>query len=164
MNCYVKHFRDLEVYKKQRDVSEKVFHISKRFPPEEQFSLSDQIRRSSRSVGAQIAEAWAKRLYPKHFVSKLTDADGEQLETQHWLIEALGCDYISQEDFQDLTQKCEEIGRMLGAMIRKADSFASSDFRINEEPAEYASDSAIAKAQATDYKLPITDHRLLNTD
>ena len=164
MNCYVKHFRDPEVYKKQRDVSEKVFHISKRFPPEEQFSLTDQIRRSSRSVGAQIAEAWAKRLYPKHFVSKLTDADGEQLETQHWLIEALGCDYISQEDFQDLTQKCEEIGRMLGAMIRKADSFASSDFRINEEPADYASDSAIAKAQATDYKLPITEYRLLNTD
>jgi four helix bundle protein len=149
MNSYVKHFRDLEVYKKQRDVSEKVFRLSKRFPPEEKFSLTDQIRRSSRSVGAQIAEAWAKRLYPKRFVSKLTDADGEQLETQHWLIEAFGCDYISREDFQDLTQNCEEIGRMLGAMIRKADSFASSDFRIQEEPAEYVMDSAIAKA--TDY-------------
>ena len=151
MNGYVEHFRDLEVYKKQRTVSKEVFRLSNKFPSEERYSLTDQIRRSSRSVGAQIAEAWAKRLYPKHFISKLTDADGEQLETQHWLIEALGCDYISHEDFQDLTQKCEEIGRMLGAMIRKADTFASSDFRIKEEPAECASDSAIAHAQATDY-------------
>ena len=139
MNGYVEHFRDLEVYKKQRTVSKEVFRLSNKFPSEERYSLTDQIRRSSRSVGAQIAEAWAKRLYPKHFVSKLTDADGEQLETQHWLIEALGCDYISQEDFQDLTQKCEEIGRMLGAMIRKADSFASPDYRVREEPTDYLS-------------------------
>ena len=96
MNSYVKQIRDLEVYKKQREVSKEVFRLSKDFPAEERFSLTDQIRRSSRSVGAQIAEAWAKRLYPKHFVSKLTDADGEQLENQHWLIEAFDCEYLPQ--------------------------------------------------------------------
>ena len=133
MNSYVKHFRDLEVYKKQREVSKEVFRLSKNFPAEERFSLTDQIRRSSRSVGAQIAEAWAKRLYPKHFVSKLTDADGEQLETQHWLIEALDCEYLSQLDYTNLTHKCEEMGRMLGAMIRKADSFASPDYSVNSD-------------------------------
>ena len=141
MSGYVKHFRDLEVYKKQREVSKEVFRLSKSFPSEERFSLTDQIRRSSRSIGAQIAEAWAKRLYPKHFVSKLTDADGEQLETQHWLIEALDSEYLSQSDFKNLTDKCEGIGRMLGSMIRKADSFASSDYRIQEEAAEYLADT-----------------------
>ena len=83
MSKYVKRFQELDVYQKQREVSREVFRLSKKFPSEEKYSLTDQIRRSSRSVGAQIAEAWAKRLYPKHFVSKLTDADGEQLETQH---------------------------------------------------------------------------------
>lgn len=76
-------FRDLEVYKLSREFSKEIFDLTKRFPPEERYSLTDQIRRSSRSVGAQIAEAWAKRRYEKHFVSKLTDADGEQQETQH---------------------------------------------------------------------------------
>ena len=141
MSGYVKHFRDLEVYKRQREVSKEVFRLSKGFPSEERFSLTDQIRRSSRSVGAQIAEAWAKRLYPKHFVSKLTDADGEQLETQHWLMEALDCEYLSQSDFKNLNDKCEEIGRMLGSMMKKADSFASSDYRLQEEAAEYLADT-----------------------
>ena len=85
---YVKHFKDLEVYKRQLELSRDVFRLSKRFPAEERFSLTDQLRRASLSIGAQIAEAWAKRLYPKHFISKLSDADGEQMETQHWLIEA----------------------------------------------------------------------------
>ena len=78
---YVKHYRDLEVYKRQRALSRGIFLTSKTFPSEERYALTDQIRRASRSIGAQIAEAWGKRLYPKHFVSKLTDADGEQLET-----------------------------------------------------------------------------------
>ena len=82
---YVKSFRDLEVYKLAREVSKEIFIISKEFPKEERYSLTDQIRRSSRSVGAQIAEAWGKRRYEMHFISKLTDADAEQLETQHWL-------------------------------------------------------------------------------
>jgi len=80
---YVKSFRDLEVYKLSREVSKEIFIITKNFPREEMYSLTDQMRRSSRSVGAQIAEAWGKRRYEMHFVSKLTDADSEQLETQH---------------------------------------------------------------------------------
>ncbi len=80
---YAQSFRDLLVYQEARKLSAEVFAISKQFPKEEMLSLTDQIRRSSRSVGANIAEAWAKRRYEKHFVSKLTDADGEQQETQH---------------------------------------------------------------------------------
>jgi four helix bundle protein len=82
---YVKSFRELEVYKLARQLSKEIFEVSKIFPKEEMYSLTDQVRRSSRSIGGQIAEAWGKRRYEKHFVSKLTDADGEQLETQHWI-------------------------------------------------------------------------------
>ena len=78
-------FRDLHVYQQARRVAKQVFELTRGFPKEERYSLTDQVRRSSRSVGAQIAEAWAKRRYKKHFVSKLTDADGEQQETQHWI-------------------------------------------------------------------------------
>jgi four helix bundle protein len=80
---HAKSFRDLEVYKLSRELSKKILQLSIGFPKEETYSLTDQVRRSSRSVGSQIAEAWAKRRYEKHFVSKLTDADGEQQETQH---------------------------------------------------------------------------------
>ena len=124
---YVKHFKDLEVYKRQRDLSRDVFWLSKSFPAEERFSLTDQLRRASRSIGAQIAEAWAKRLYPKHFVSKLSDADGEQMETQHWLIEAGDCDYLVEENSKRLLALCMEIGRMLGSTMRKAELFSSHD-------------------------------------
>lgn len=134
---YVRHFKDLEVYKRQRMLAMEVFGLSKTFPREEQYSLTDQLRRSSRSIGAQIAEAWAKRLYPKHFVSKLTDADGEQLETQHWLMEAGDCNYLTEPDSRRLLALCEEIGRMLGSMIRKAESFASRDYALHEEPPPY---------------------------
>ncbi|MCA1962798.1 MAG: four helix bundle protein [Prosthecobacter sp.] len=134
---YVKHYRELEVYKVQRLLSKAVFVESKRFPKEEQYSLTDQIRRSSRSIGAQIAEAWAKCLYPKHFISKLTDADGEQLETQHWLTESYDCGYITAEKQTELTQLCESIGRMLGSMIRKADTFTGNDFLLREDTPEY---------------------------
>jgi four helix bundle protein len=134
---YVKHLRDLEVYKRQQTLAKEVFALSKRLPREEQYSLTDQLRRSSRSIGAQIAEAWAKRLYPKHFVSKLTDADGEQMETQHWLIEAADCNYLSESDFKRLLTLCEEIGRMLGSMIRKAESFSSNSYTLHEEPLPY---------------------------
>jgi len=78
-------FRDLVVYKNARKLAKSIFELTKSFPKEEMYSLTDQVRRSSRSVGAQIAEAWAKRRYKKHFVSKLADADGEQQETQHWI-------------------------------------------------------------------------------
>ena len=91
------------------------------------FSLTNQIRRSSRSVGAQIAEAWAKRKYKKHFISKLTDADGEQLETQHWIETALDSSYIHSDFAITLLQQYGCIGRMLNSMIVKAGSFCDND-------------------------------------
>jgi four helix bundle protein len=82
---YVESFKELAVYKAARQLSKEIFILTKSFPKEEMYSLTDQVRRSSRSIGAQVAEAWAKRRYEKHFVSKLTDADSEQQETQHWI-------------------------------------------------------------------------------
>lgn len=120
---YVKSFRDLEVYKLARELSKEIFQISKSFPKEETYSLTDQIRRSSRSVGAQIAEAWAKRKYEKHFISKLTDADGEQQETQHWLETASDCNYIDKTTLKSLLNKCESIGKMLNGMMSKSKLF-----------------------------------------
>ena len=102
---YVQSFRDLEVYKLARRLSLKIYELTKSFPNEEMYSLTDQIRRSSRSVGAQIAEAWAKRRYEKHFTSKLTDADGEQQETQHWIETSLDCNYLSVEQGKDLLER-----------------------------------------------------------
>ena len=135
---YVKSFRDLEVYKLSRQLSGEIFEISKKFPKEEMYSLTDQIRRSSRSVGSQIAEAWAKRKYEKHFVSKLTDADGEQLETQHWIETALDCLYISREIANNLLRNYSSVGKMLNSMISKAESFCK---------------------QNTDNRIPITEYR-----
>jgi len=120
---YVKSFRELEVYKLARDVSKEIYLLSKSFPPEERYSLTDQIRRSSRSIGAQIAESWGKRRYEMHFISKLTDADSEQLETQHWLEEALECKYLDTAAASGLIRKCESVGRMLHSMIDKSSEF-----------------------------------------
>jgi four helix bundle protein len=115
-----------------------VFRLSKGFPKEEMFSLTDQMRRAARSVGAQIAEAWGKRRYEKHFVSKLTDADAEQMETQHWVSEALDCGYISTADAAQLNSGLEEVGRMLNSMIEKADSFCGlPDGALREDATEY---------------------------
>ena len=118
-------FKDLEVYKLSRLLSIEIYQASKSFPKEEIYSLTDQIRRSSRSVGAQIAEAWAKRRYKKHFISKLTDADGEQQETQHWIETALDCCYLSETCGMDWLERYASVGRMLNSMINKADSFCS---------------------------------------
>lgn len=90
------------------------------------FSLTDQMRRASRSIGGQIAEAWGKRKYEKHFVSKLTDADGEQLETQHWIETALDCEYLSKSTTENLLEQCSSIGKMLNSMISKSSSFCKS--------------------------------------
>ena len=141
---YVKHFKDLEVYKGQRELAKEVFLLSKPFPKEELYSLTDQLRRACRSIGAQIAEPWAKRLYPKHFISKPSDSDGEQMETQHWLIEAGDCGYLDDANSKRLLALCEEIGRMLGSMMRKAESFASSSYTLHEDQALYlVSDAAL---------------------
>lgn len=122
---HAKSFRDLEVYKLVRRLSCEIYEVSKSFPKEEMYSLTNQIRRSSRSVGAQIAEAWAKRRYEKHFISKLTDADGEQQETQHWIETALDCAYISEAQSKDWLGRYASGGRMLKSMIDKASQFCS---------------------------------------
>ena len=124
--AHAKSFRDLMVYKKARAVAKKIFKLSKTFPKEELYSLTDQVRRSSRSIGAQIAEAWAKRRYEKHFVSKLSDADGEQLETQHWIETAEDCGYVTSSRAIEINEELSEIGRMLNSMMSKADQFCSS--------------------------------------
>jgi four helix bundle protein len=131
-------FRDLIVYQKGRQLQRELFRITKSFPKEEMYSLTDQIRRSSRSVGANISEAWAKRRYEKHFISKLTDADGEQMETQHWIETALDCEYIDQKTSVQLVEKCLEIGRMLGGMMDKAEMFCGEPPRtVREDFAVY---------------------------
>jgi four helix bundle protein len=120
---YVKSFRDLEIYKVSRELTRDIFTISKNFPKEEMYSLTDQIRRSSRSVGAQIAEAWAKRRYEKHFISKLTDADGEQQETQHWIETAYDCNYLTEETVKNLLDRYASVGKMIHSMIAKSNQF-----------------------------------------
>lgn len=120
---FVTGFRGLKVYQLSRQLSREIFDISKAFPKEEMYSLTDQIRRSSRSVGAQIAEAWAKRKYEKHFISKLTDADGETLETQHWIEIALDSSYLPDDQAKSLLKQYEVLERMLNSMIIKAASF-----------------------------------------
>ncbi|MGE0590769.1 MAG: four helix bundle protein [Cyclobacteriaceae bacterium] len=120
---FVENFRALEVYKQSRILSNQIFLITRGFPKEEMYSLTDQIRRSSRSVGAQIAEAWGKRRYEKHFISKLTDADGEQMETQHWIEVSLDSKYISKDEATQLLEQCTSIGKMIGSMIAKSSKF-----------------------------------------
>jgi four helix bundle protein len=135
---YAKSHRELIVYQKSRALAREVFEMTRSFPKEETYSLTDQVRRSSRSVGAQIAEAWAKRAYEKHFVSKLTDSDGEQHETQHWIETAEDCGYISHEKSAQLVEKCREVGRLLGSMIDKSSLFCNPPTRsISESQAEY---------------------------
>lgn len=132
-------FHDLLVYQKARALQREIFEISKGFPKEETFALTNQIRRSSRAIGANIAEAWAKRRYEKHFISKLTDADGEQMETQHWIETARECGYINQSQASALLAQCKEIGQMLGGMIERADSFWDHS-SLHESTAEYFTD------------------------
>jgi four helix bundle protein len=117
---------------------EEFFEVSKRFPKEEMYSLTDQVRRSSRSVGAQIAEAWAKRRYEKHFVSKLTDADGELQETKHWILSALDAGYLSDDQARSLCTELSEVGCMLNSMMEKADAFCGDrSLELRETAAEY---------------------------
>ena len=116
-------FRDLRVYQQAFKLQQVVFDLTKAFPGEERYSLTDQIRRSSRSIGANIAEAWQKRRYQAHFVSKLTDADGEQAETLHWLQTAFECGYIKTDRHNEMTDAYHEIGAMLGKMMAKSETF-----------------------------------------
>ena len=116
-------YRDLNVYKAAFILQQDIFDITKKFPKEEFFSLTDQIRRSSRSIGANIAEAWHKRRYQAHFMSKLSDSDGEQAETQHWIDTAFECKYILSDKRNKLVEQCKQIGKMLGSMMAHPEKF-----------------------------------------
>jgi four helix bundle protein len=120
----IHHFSDLVAYRRAFGIGVRIFDLSRTWPVEEKYALTDQVRRSSRAVGANIAEAWAKRRYPAHFVSKLSDADAELHETEHWLGCALKHGYLLQEQFNALRCELMEIGRMPGGMMVKPESFA----------------------------------------
>ncbi len=126
--AFVNPFKELEVYKLSRELASMIFKLSLTFPAEERYSLTDQIRRSSRSIGAQIAESWGKRRFIRHFISKLTDGDAEQFETQHWVEVACDCNYISGDQEKVLLEKCVIINQMLNSMIKKADLFCKKEF------------------------------------
>jgi len=117
-------FRELLSYQKGFRLAMEIFNVSKSFPPDEKYSLTDQIRRSSRSVCANIAEAYRKRRYTNHFISKLTDSDAENSETNVWLEFAYTCEYISEETYTNLTEKNIEIGKLINYMINNPDKFS----------------------------------------
>lgn len=116
-------FRDLLAYKKSFALAMKIFELSKSFPKEEKYSLTDQIRRSSCSVSANISEAYRKRRYPKSFTSKLTDSDAENAETQTWLEFGKECRYIREEIYEELNSESEEVGRLINYMINNPGKF-----------------------------------------
>jgi four helix bundle protein len=140
-------FRDFKVYQAAREAARVIFELSKNFPPEERYSLTDQIRRSSQAVKAMLAEAWARRRYKAAFVNKIDEALGEAYETQSWLDDAADSTNLSKQEFDDLDRRYDAIGGMLSRMIDRADDFCKN-------------------APATDYRsitredgdFPFTDH------
>jgi len=120
------HFRDLLVYQKAFNLAMEIFEISKTFPKEEMYSLTDQIRRSSRSTCVNIAEAYRKRQYPKHFLSKLSDSDAENSETLAWLDFAFACKYIEGNTHQQLSSESDEVGKLINYMILHPEKYGSS--------------------------------------
>ena len=114
---------ELKVYRTAYQLAMDIFRFSKEWPTEEKYSLTDQIRRSSRSVCGNLEEAWAKRRYEAHFISKLTDVDGENNEMSTWLSFAKDCDYLSSKNYSDLSEKCNKVGRMVGSMLKSPQPF-----------------------------------------
>ncbi|HVU09495.1 MAG TPA: four helix bundle protein [Verrucomicrobiae bacterium] len=122
----IRSFRELNVYKAARSETQKIFERSRNFPVEERYSLTDQIRRSSRAVKAMIAEAWARRRYRAVFINKIDEALGEATETQSWLDDCLDCGYISTIEFKQMDTAWQSIGAMLNKMIVRADDFCGT--------------------------------------
>ena len=120
---YIRKVKEMDVYKLAYEQAMDIFFLSKSFPKEEKYSLTDQIRRSSRSVCANLREAQAKRRYIAHFTSKLTDCDGENAETETWLDFAKDCEYLTLTDYDRLIEKNHRVGQMLGNMMAKAEFF-----------------------------------------
>ncbi len=116
-------YKDLISYKKAYELAMKVFHISKKFPPEEKYSLTDQIRRSSRSVCTNIAESYKRRRYKAYFISKLNDSETENTETEVWLDFAFDCNYLSKVDHEQMITLNTEVGKLLWYMIQNPDKF-----------------------------------------
>ena len=121
MRDKVESFEQLLVYQEACTLDFAIFQLTKSWPKEEMYALTDQVRRSSRSVGANIAKAWAKRRYPAHFTSKLTDADAELQETQHWLMRAKDYGYLGTDAFDPAWQQAKRVGRRLGSMLKSGD-------------------------------------------
>lgn len=144
-------FRDLKVYQRAREAAQMVFLITKRFPKEERYALTDQIRRSSRAVKAMLAEAWARRRYKAAFIDKIDQAMGENNETQSWLDDALDDEYMTPEEFADLDARYQAIGGMLARVIDRAEDFCkhapSTDYRTLREDEPFPEDAS-----------PFTDH------
>ena len=124
-----KTFRELTAYKKAFNLAMMIFQASKRFPPEEKYSLTDQIRRSSRPVASCIAESYRKRSYENYFVSKVSDADMENTETQAWLDFSAACGYISREEFLEMVDLSDELGRLLNHMIENPEKYLTKKQR-----------------------------------
>jgi four helix bundle protein len=122
----VRSFRDLKVYKLSVSESYKLFLLSRRFPKEERYSLTDQVRRSSRAVGALIAEAWGRRRYPAAFTNKIDEALSEAMETQSWLDHAVSCAYISRPEYRVRDAAWQQVGAMLNKMIQRSDAFCKT--------------------------------------
>jgi four helix bundle protein len=129
----VRSHTDLEVFKKAFDVAMRFFELSKTFPKEETYSLTDQGRRSSRSVCANIAEAWRKRHYEAYFKSKLCDAEGEAAETQDWIQFAVRCGYVDRKIAETIYKEEEEVIRMLVAMNKNAEKWVKNEEKASEE-------------------------------
>jgi four helix bundle protein len=136
-----KSFRELKVYGCAREAARMVFVLTKRFPKEERYALTDQIRRSSRAIKAMIAEAWARRRYKAAFISKIDEAMGENNETQSWLDDALDAEYITVEEFNELDARYQAIGGMLSRMIDRAADFCKyapdTDYRSLREDSPF---------------------------
>lgn len=118
-----KNFKETRLYKKAFAQAMEIFHISKSFPKEEKYSLTDQVRRSSRSVCANLAEAYRKRQYPAHFVSKFSDCDAENSESGVWINFALACDYINEDSHKILIERNEEVGKLIAHAIKKPEKY-----------------------------------------
>ncbi len=122
----IRDFRDLRVYQRSLVEAQRIFEVTRGFPQEERYALTDQIRRSSRAVGAMLAEAWARRRYPAAFANKVNEALGEAKETQAWLDHALNCAYIDNDLHTDLDTAWTAIGGMLHRMIQRTDTFTTT--------------------------------------
>ena len=133
----IRSFRDLRVYQHGQEIAGMIFTITKGWPAEEKYSLTDQIRRSSRAIGANIAEAWAKRRYPAHFVSKLSDADAEATESRAWLDAALRSRYLSEDKYSELDASLASISGGLIKMMAAPDKWCGPSQLVREEGVSY---------------------------